>query len=66
MGPIPSLPSNSIYLALGFTLAFPQVDTAIVGTRNQEHLEENIKLMNNWKPLSPELVDIFRQRHERL
>jgi aryl-alcohol dehydrogenase-like predicted oxidoreductase len=66
MGPIPSLPSNSIYLALGFTLAFPQVDTAIAGTRNLEHMKENIELMNNWSPLSPELVDIFRQRHERL
>jgi len=66
MGPIPSLPSNPIYLALGFTLAFAQVDTAIVGTRNLEHMKENIGIMNNWKSLSPELIDIFRQRHAQL
>jgi len=43
-GPLPGSPEDRIMLALGFVLSHP-VDTAIVGTRNLEHLRSNIQLL---------------------
>jgi len=66
MGPIPGAPQNLITLALGFTLAHPEVDTAIVGTRNLEHLQSNIKLVKGELPIPAEVVQELYRRFERL
>jgi aryl-alcohol dehydrogenase-like predicted oxidoreductase len=66
MGPIPGIPDNSILLALGFILAHEEVDTAIVGTNNPEHMRSNIELVENELPISAEVVHELHRRYERL
>jgi len=66
MGPIPGAPQNLIALALGFTLAHPEVDTAIVGTCNLEHLQSNIKSVKGELPIPAEVVQELHRRFERL
>jgi len=46
---------------LRFTLSHPHCDTTIVGTCNEDHLEENIAAANKG-PLSPDLVAQVQQR----
>jgi aryl-alcohol dehydrogenase-like predicted oxidoreductase len=62
VGPIPGAPEDRIALALGFTLAHPEVDTAIVGTRNPAHMRANIATVENVLPLPAEVV---RELHDR-
>jgi aryl-alcohol dehydrogenase-like predicted oxidoreductase len=66
MGPIRGMPDNSILLALGFILTQEQVDTAIVGTTNPEHMRTNIELVENKLPIPSEVVRELRRRFERL
>jgi aryl-alcohol dehydrogenase-like predicted oxidoreductase len=65
MGPIPGAPETLIALALGFTLAHEEVDTAIVGTRNPEHMRANIALVENELPIPAEVVQELRRRFDR-
>jgi aryl-alcohol dehydrogenase-like predicted oxidoreductase len=65
LGPIPGAPEDAIALALGFTLAHEEVDTAIVGTRNPEHMLGNIALVERALPLAGEVVDELHRRFER-
>ena len=65
-GPIPNAPQNLIALALGFTLAHPEVDTAIVGTRNPDHMLANIKLVEDALPLPAEVVRELHRRFDQL
>jgi len=60
-GPIPDAPDDRILLALGFTFAHSQVDTAIVGTTNPDHLDENMKATLAG-PLSEDVVNEARSR----
>ncbi len=66
MGPIPGAPDGDILLALGFVFAHPEVDTAIVGTRNPSHMLSNIALVENELPISSEPVEEFHRRFDRL
>lgn len=66
MGPIPGAPRDLITLALGFVLAHEEVDTAIVGTRNPEHMRANIRLVENELPLPAEVIQELHRRFERL
>lgn len=54
--PLDGAPEDSIELALGFVLAHEQVDTAIVGTRNPEHMLANIRMVEKSLPLEGTLV----------
>jgi aryl-alcohol dehydrogenase-like predicted oxidoreductase len=63
-GPIPGAPNNRILLALGFALAHPAVDTAIVGTQNPAHMQANIDWVKNELPLAAETVTALRERFE--
>ncbi|MGD2156597.1 MAG: aldo/keto reductase [Anaerolineales bacterium] len=65
IGPIPESPSDPILLSLGFTLAHDVLDTAIVGTRNPEHMRANIKMVENELPISGEVVSALHRRFER-
>jgi aryl-alcohol dehydrogenase-like predicted oxidoreductase len=65
-GPIPGAPENPILLALGFTLANPAIDTAIVGTRNPEHMQANIRWVERELPIAEEAVEALRRRFEEL
>lgn len=61
-GPIPQAPQDAILLALGFILAHKEVDTAIVGTRNPEHMKTNIGLVENELPIAQEVVEELHRR----
>ncbi len=61
-GPIPGAPEDRILTALGFTLAHPEIDVALVGTTNPEHLVDNIRLLENELPISDEVVaELYRR-----
>ena len=65
-GPVPGAPADRILLALGFTFAHPQVDTAIVGTRNPDHLLSNIELVNSGLGLADGVVEELYRRFDLL
>jgi aryl-alcohol dehydrogenase-like predicted oxidoreductase len=52
---------SRIEFMLRFTLSLPELDTTIVGTRNLDHLRENIAAAARG-PLPPELVSAARRR----
>ncbi len=64
--PIPGAPKDHALLALGFTLSHDEVDTAIVGTRNLNHLTINIAWVENNLPISLEAVEELHRRFARL
>lgn len=67
LGPLPpEAPDNPILLALGFTLAHDEVDTAIVGTKNPDHLRANIHWVEEELPLAPEVVEELHRRFDEL
>jgi aryl-alcohol dehydrogenase-like predicted oxidoreductase len=65
LGPIPGAPEDRIALALGFTLAHEEVDTAIVGTRNPAHMRANIATVEDELPLPAEVVRELHRRYDR-
>ena len=42
--------------SFGFTLAHPQVDVVIAGTKNPDHLAANVKMVNEALPIDPGVV----------
>ncbi|MBI4304712.1 MAG: aldo/keto reductase [Chloroflexi bacterium] len=65
-GPIPAAPDDRILLSIGFTFAQPDVDVAIVGTRNPAHMAGNIRLVETRLPIDQRAVEELRRRFERL
>jgi aryl-alcohol dehydrogenase-like predicted oxidoreductase len=61
-GTIPGAPENRILLALGFTLAHEEVDTAIAGTSNLEHMRANVVWVKSELPIAPEVVEELHRR----
>ena len=66
MGPLPDAPENRIELALGFTLSHDAVNTAIVGTRNPQHMMSNLQMVDEGLAISQETVDELHNRFEEL
>ena len=66
MGPIPKAPDNRILVALGFVLAHPEVDTAILGTRDPNHMTSNIDIAVNQLPIPIEVVEELHGRFDLL
>ena len=66
MGPLPGAPDAPILLALGFVLAHEEVDTAIVGTSNPDHVRANIRLVERDLLLPAEVVQELHCRHDQL
>jgi aryl-alcohol dehydrogenase-like predicted oxidoreductase len=66
MGPIPCAPENRIVLALGFALYHDEVDVAIVGTRNLEHMRANIEWVENELPIAFEVVEELHHRFAQM
>jgi aryl-alcohol dehydrogenase-like predicted oxidoreductase len=66
MGPLPDAPDDRILLALGFTLYHDAVDTAIVGTRNPQHMASNLRMLAEDLPISAQTVEELRRRFAEL
>ena len=65
-GSIHGAPSDRILLALSFALGHPEVDTAIVGTRNLGHLQANIEMVAKGTSLAAEAVGELYHRFEEM
>ena len=65
-GDLPGGPADRIELSLAFTLDRPEIDTAIVGTRNPAHMRANIALMDRGLGLPEELTAELHRRFEIL
>jgi aryl-alcohol dehydrogenase-like predicted oxidoreductase len=63
-GPIPAAPDEPLLLALGFVLAHEAVDTAIVGTRDPEHMRKNIRWVERELPIAPQAIQELEHRFE--
>lgn len=66
IGPIPEAPEDPILLALGFVMAHDAVDTAIVGTKNPDHVRKNIHWVNHALPISEKAVEMLQHRFQEL
>jgi aryl-alcohol dehydrogenase-like predicted oxidoreductase len=66
MGPLLAAPQDPILLSLGFVLAHEEVDTAIVGTRNPDHMRANVEMVESGLPLTMEVVQELHRRFDRL
>ena len=66
LGPIPGIPDDPIEVALGFVLSHSEVDTAIVGTRNPQHMLDNIEIVEKRLPISQGVVDELHRRYDEL
>ena len=65
-GPLMNAPDDPIELALGFLFAHKEVDTAIVGTTNVDHLLSNKSIIENKLSISPEVVQEVHRRFDEL
>ena len=66
LGPLVDAPDDPIRLAMGFVLAHPEVDTAIVGTKNVDHLRSNIEMVDGGVSLPDALVAELQRRFDEL
>jgi hypothetical protein len=66
MGTIPGAPENRILLSLGFALDHDVVDTAIVGTRDPEHMRANIAWVETELPIAAEAVRELHRRFDQV
>lgn len=64
-GAIAGAPDNGVMLALGFSLAHDAVDTAIAGTRNLDHLRQNIRWLEEQFPVPETVVAELHRRFEQ-
>ena len=64
-GPIDGLPDDGIAAALGFVFAHPEVDVALVGTRNPVHMRSNITLLERGVSIPGRaLAELYRRWDE--
>ena len=63
---LPDEPQDGIALALGFTLAHPQVHVAIVGTKSPAHMRSNLELIERGLHVPESTVAELRARWDRL
>lgn len=66
LGPIEGEPENGILTSLGYTLANPDVNVAIVGTKDPSHMEANIRQVENELPIPESVVEELSSRFEKL
>ena len=65
LGPLKEV-DDPIKLAMGFTFAHPEVDTAIIGTTNPKHILSNISMMNEGLSISDENINTLVKRFNEL
>ncbi len=62
IGPIGGAPEDDIALALGFVMSQQEVDVAIVGTANPDHLASNVATLEQRPVIAPEVAAQLRDR----
>ena len=65
-GPLPGAIDDHILLSLGFTLAHPEVETAIVGTHNPDHMLANIMMVETKLPIPADAIEELHRRFDAL
>ncbi len=63
---LPDEPQDGIALSLGFTLAHPEVDVAIVGTKDPSHMRSNPDLLERGLHVPESTVAELRARWDRV
>ena len=66
LGPLDGEPEDPYILTMGFTLAHPNVDVAIVGSHNPAHVQSNIEIVENQLPIEGSVVQELYRRFEQL
>ena len=66
MGDVPDEPENRIETSLGFVFSHPQVDTAILGTQNQAHMQSNIRMVESGLNVPESVTAELRERFDRV
>lgn len=66
LGPVPGVPEDRILLALGFTFARPEIDVAIVGTLDPDHMASNLRLAESGLSIDEAAVEELYRRFDRL
>ena len=62
LGPVVDSPEDRFVLSIGFVLGHEEIDTAIIGTTNSEHLIENVKIIEKELPISNStILDLHRR-----
>jgi aryl-alcohol dehydrogenase-like predicted oxidoreductase len=65
LGELPEAPDDRILLALGFTLAHDEVDTAIVGTKTPKYMQKNVEMLGQLPISETAMAELYR-RFEKL
>jgi hypothetical protein len=63
-GPVPGEPADAVEFALGFTLSHPEVDVAIVGTKDPGHMAANLEYANSGRSVPPQAIEEAHRRFE--
>lgn len=66
LGPIQGSPNDPVLLAMGYTLSYPEVDVAIIGSHNPKHILSNIEMVESRLPISGEAVADLNRRFDEL
>lgn len=66
LGPLSGAPEDPVALALAFVMAHPEVDVAIVGTANPDHMAANLRLVTAGLSLPGAAVEELHRRFEAL
>ena len=66
MGNIPDEPEDRIETSLGFTFAHPQVDTAILGTQNQRHMQSNVRMVESGMNVPGSVIAELQARFDQV
>lgn len=66
LGPVSGAPEGGIRLALSFTFARPEIDVAIVGTLDPDHMASNLKLVDEDLSLEAEMLEELYRRFDQL
>ncbi len=65
-GEVPGDPDDPIVAAMGFTLAHPEIHTAIIGTKNPRHMASNIETLDDALSIDGSFVDAMHDRFAEL
>lgn len=65
-GAVTSEPADPVIAAMGFTFAHPEVHVAIVGTKNPQHMTDNIDSLKDALSVKSKMVDALHERFARL